>query len=67
MQVPCFQLSGSQVATNDCGDLGQLEPTVFPGMRTQCITLLLETAVCYAGLTRCLRLHCDELQEIGDC
>lgn len=31
LQVPCFQLSGSQVTGNDCGDLGELEPTASPG------------------------------------
>lgn len=54
LQVPCFQLSGSPVTANDWGDLGQLEPTVSPGTHTG---LLLETAVCRAGLMRYLWLH----------
>lgn len=65
LQVLCFQLSGSQVTANDGGDLGQLEPTVPPG-KAKRITLLLEPAVCRAGLTGCLELHQEEQLETGD-
>lgn len=51
-----FQPSASQVSPNDCGDLGQPEPSASPGRDTPRYAAA-ETAGCHAGITRHLTLQ----------